>query len=88
MGAYGILIENLICVVSLDKRSDFERPMMGFETLTLAPIDTRLVDLEILTNNEILWLNTYHAKVLKKIGPQLKGSDLTWLEYATKHLKS
>jgi Xaa-Pro aminopeptidase len=61
--------------------------MLRFETLTLAPIDMRLVDFEILTNNEISWLNTYHAQVLKKIGPQLESADLTWLEKSTKPLK-
>jgi len=86
-GSYGIRIENLICVGSLDKNSASERPMMKFETLTFAPIDMRLIDSEILTSNEISWLDTYHAKVLRKIGPQLEGSDLTWLKNATKPLK-
>jgi len=86
-GAYGIRIENLICVRSLDKNPVSERSMLRFETLTFAPIDMRLVDFEILTNNEISWLNTYHAQVLKKIGPQLESADLTWLEKSTKPLK-
>jgi Xaa-Pro aminopeptidase len=85
--AYGIRIENLVCVCNLDKNSDFEHPMLGFETLTFAPIDMRLIDLEILTKNEVSWLNTYHAQVLEKIGPQLENLDLTWLKNSTKLLK-
>ena len=85
-GAYGIRIENLICVGSLNKDAGTERPMMNFETLTYAPIDKRLVDLEILNENEVSWLNSYHAQVFEKISPQLEGSDLVWLKEATSGL--
>ena len=85
-GAYGIRIENLICVGSLNKDADTERPMMNFETLTYAPIDKRLVDLEILNEDEISWLNSYHAQVFGKIAPRLKETDLAWLKKATSAL--
>ena len=82
-GAYGIRIENLVCVGSLHKDAGTERPMMNFETLTYAPIDKRLVDLEILNENEVSWLNSYHVQVFEKISPQLEESDLAWLKEAT-----
>jgi Xaa-Pro aminopeptidase len=56
--------------------------MLGFETLTFAPIDRRLIDAQMLEPEEIIWLNCYHAHVLAKIGSQLKGADLAWLQAA------
>lgn len=82
-GHYGIRIENLVCVRALDDIDGGERPMLSFDTLTFAPIDQRLVVTALLTEPEIEWLNSYHAEVLKKIGPQLDGTDLTWLKAAT-----
>ncbi|QIL01752.1 aminopeptidase P family protein [Sphingomonas sinipercae] len=80
-GEYGIRIENLVLVV--DKPIDgAEKPMLGFETLTFAPIDRRLVVKEMLSARELEWLNAYHARVLEKIGPKLEGSDREWLEAA------
>ena len=54
--------------------------MLGFETLTFAPIDRRLIDATMLSRTELDWLNDYHAEVLAKIGPQLEGEDKAWLE--------
>ena len=77
-GEYGIRIENLVLVV--DKAIDgAEKEMLGFETLTFAPIDRRLVVKEMLSEAEIDWLNAYHAQVLEKIGPKLSGADREWL---------
>ena len=56
--------------------------MLSFETLTLAPMDRRLIDASLLSPAEIAWLNAYHAEVLAKIGPQLEGEDHDWLEQA------
>ena len=56
--------------------------MLGFETLTFAPIDRRLIDVGMLEPEELAWLNCYHAHVLAKIGPNLSGQDLEWLESA------
>ena len=56
---------------------------LEFETLTLAPIDTRLIDLSLLVPAEREWLNHYHQRVFKEIGPLLKGSSKTWLKEAT-----
>ena len=80
-GEYGIRIENLVLVV--ERQIDgAEKEMLGFETLTFAPIDRRLIDSEMLTSEELAWLNCYHAHVLAKIGPQLAGDDLAWLQRA------
>jgi Xaa-Pro aminopeptidase len=80
-GEYGIRIENLVLVV--DRQIEgAEKEMLGFETLTFAPIDRRLIDVEMLDHEELAWLNCYHAHVLAKIGPQLSGKDLEWLQEA------
>jgi len=80
-GEYGIRIENLVLVVAREIEGA-EKEMLGFETLTFAPIDRRLVDVEMLDSDELAWLNCYHAHVLAKIGPQLEGADLDWLKAA------
>ena len=86
--AYGIRIENLELVTPLRKVKGGTRPMMCFETLTLAPIDRRLIDCALLTRDERNWLNTYHARVFREIGPELKGKDKAWLEQATEPLNA
>ena len=79
-GEYGIRIENLILV----KTSEVAEGFLDFETLTLAPIDTRLVALELLTSSERDWLNSYHARVNAEIGPLLLDpADKDWLKKAT-----
>ncbi|MGN6588999.1 MAG: aminopeptidase P family protein [Sphingomicrobium sp.] len=80
-GEYGIRIENLVLVVPREI-SGAEKEMLGFETLTFAPIDRRLIDVEMLEPEEIAWLNCYHAHVLAKIGPTVSGADLDWLRQA------
>jgi len=80
-GEYGIRIENLVLVV--DKAiAGAEKEMLGFETLTFAPIDRRLIAKDMLSPAELGWLNAYHDEVLAKIGPQLPGDDRAWLEAA------
>ena len=80
-GEYGIRIENLVLVVERDVEGA-EKEMLGFETLTFAPIDRRLIESEMLEPEELIWLNCYHAHVLAKIGPRLSGPDLEWLRRA------
>ena len=80
-GEYGIRIENLVLVVPREIEGA-EKEMLGFETLTFAPIDRRLIDAEMLDPEELVWLNCYHAHVLARIGPNLKGEDLAWLQAA------
>ncbi len=60
--------------------------MLGFETLTLAPISRELIVKAMLTKEERDWLDAYHARVREKIGPQLEGEARAWLEEATKSL--
>src|SRR5205814_6906737 len=62
-GAYGIRIENLVLVVEAPPVAGAEKPLNAFETLTLAPIDTRLVEPAMMTADEIAWLDAYHARV-------------------------
>ena len=80
-GEYGIRIENLVLVVEREIEGA-EKEMLGFETLTFAPIDRRLIDVQMLEPEELVWLNCYHAHVLAKIGPKLSGEDLDWLQRA------
>lgn len=70
-GAFGIRIENLIHVVEAPEGADAHRDMLGFETLTFAPIDRRLILPDLLGPEERAWIDTYHAAVLTKIGPLL-----------------
>jgi Xaa-Pro aminopeptidase len=80
-GEYGIRIENLVLVVEKQIQGA-EKEMLGFETVTFAPIDRRLVVKEMLSAAELDWFNDYHRQVLEKIGPKLSGSDREWLEQA------
>jgi Xaa-Pro aminopeptidase len=80
-GEYGIRIENLVLVVDI-KIEGAEKEMLGFETLTFAPIDRRLVVKAMLSPEEIAWFDAYHRQVVEKIGPTLSGSDREWLEKA------
>ncbi|MGD9815388.1 MAG: aminopeptidase P family protein [Hyphomonadaceae bacterium] len=85
-GAYGIRIENLQVVTPAAEIEGGERPMLGFETLTLAPIARELIVKKLLTKEEIAWVDAYHARVWDKIAPQLDGDAKAWLESATKPL--
>ncbi len=87
-GAYGIRIENLVTVIELPRTPEAERDMLGFETLTLAPIDTSLVDPALLTAEEITWLDTYHARVRERLTPHLDPDTARWLEQATRPVDS
>lgn len=81
-GEYGIRIENLITVVP---STEFEG-YLEFETLTLAPIDRTLIRKSLLTDDERAWINAYHHRVWKEIGPLLKGKVKDWLKDATAEL--
>ena len=88
-GAYGIRIENLVLVEEREIDGAQER-WLGFETLTLVPIDRRLVVPELLSEAEINWWNAYHARVREVIGAQLCEPDdaaaRAWLEDACRPL--
>ncbi len=80
-GEYGIRIENLVLV---EERAvpGAEKDMLGFETLTFAPIDRALIAMDILSGEEHAWVDAYHAAVLNLVGPQLEGDALAWLKAA------
>jgi Xaa-Pro aminopeptidase len=82
---FGIRIENLELVISADIAGG-EKPLNAFETLTLAPIDARLIDLKMLSESELRWLNEYHARVRREVGPSLDGATRLWLDAATARL--
>ena len=80
--SFGIRIENLVLVHEAKAINGGDRKMLGFETLTLCPIDRRLIDLSLLTREESEWLDNYHARVLKEVGDRLDGAELKWLRQA------
>ena len=80
-GEYGIRIENLVLVEEREI-AGAEGRYFGFETLTFAPIDKTLVDVSLLSGEELRWWNDYHAKVLSIIAPQLDGDALAWAHEA------
>ncbi|WP_375270582.1 aminopeptidase P family protein [Sphingomonas sp.] len=77
-GEYGIRIENLLLVVERDLPAG-EATMLAFETLTLAPIERDLIDAGLLTAEERAWLDAYHARVVRELGPELPEDDRAWL---------
>lgn len=84
-GAFGIRLENLLVVrpaPNLDGGDD-HRPMLHWETLSFAPIDTRLIDLALFDDISRGWLNAYHKQVAEKIGPRLSQGAKLWLDAAT-----
>jgi Xaa-Pro aminopeptidase len=82
-GAYGIRIENLILVTEAVALPDAEKPLNAFATLTLVPIDSRLVEPSMLTANERAWFDTYHARVRETIAPLVDTATRAWLLAAT-----
>jgi len=81
-GAFGIRIENLQVVVPAEPIPGGERPMLGFEALTLAPIDRRCIEVSLLTAEERDQLDAYHARVLEKAGPLVEPVVKAWLDEA------
>ncbi len=86
-GAYGIRIENLVLVTEPETPAGSERPIMRFETLTLVPIDRRLIAVEQLDDSERAWVDAYHARVRAEIGPELSSEECAWLDAATAPLR-
>ncbi|MEH2507011.1 Xaa-Pro aminopeptidase [Bradyrhizobium sp. AZCC 1578] len=81
--AYGIRIENLELVIGTDIPGA-EKPVNAFETLTLAPIDRRLIDVNMLSATELKWLNDYHERVNRAVRPHLDDNTTKlWLDEAT-----
>ncbi|HEX4112059.1 MAG TPA: aminopeptidase P family protein [Stellaceae bacterium] len=85
-GAYGIRIENLVAVVPVAHETA-ERPLYGFETLTLAPIDRNAIEPALMSDAEINWLDAYHARVRDELTPLVDPATATWLAAATEPLE-
>ncbi len=88
-GEYGIRIENLVVVTECEDAADNsdnnsdDRQFYQFETITLAPIDLRLIDTNLLNNDEINWLNNYHKQVRGTLSPSINSVVQQWLKHAT-----
>ncbi|HZL41377.1 MAG TPA: aminopeptidase P family protein [Pseudolabrys sp.] len=85
-GAYGIRIENLVLVTPAPEPAGGEKPLNAFETLTLAPIDRRLIDKRLLTAKERNWIDSYHAHVQEVLSPLLDEKTRAWLDAAARPL--
>lgn len=85
-GAYGIRLENLLLVQKAAPEGA-AKPFLRFETLTLAPFDRRLIDPALLSPTERDWLDAYHARVEREVGPALEGDARAWLEAACRPLQ-
>ena len=84
--AYGIRIENLVLVIAAPEPVGAEKPLNAFETLTLAPIDRRLIDVQVLTSKERAWVDSYHERVNEMLGPLVDPPTRKWLQKATQAL--
>ena len=82
-GDWGIRIENLVVVTEVETPMGGEKDLLGFETLTLAPIDRALVDTSMLSADELSWLNDYHARVAETLAPLVNDATQDWLATAT-----
>jgi len=86
-GAYGIRIENLVLVTEGPTVAGAEKPLNAFETLTLAPIDRRLIEPALLTAAETQWLNSYHTRVREALLPLADAPTQAWLRAATQPIE-
>ena len=83
-GEYGLRVENLALIVRDRGRSEKTSLFYTFETLTLCPIELRLVNKSLLTEDEVDWLNAYHRRVRREISPLLEQDEAAWLKKATR----
>ena len=78
---YGVRTENLMRT-QLYKKTEFG-DFYSFETITLCPIDTTPIIKEMLTDDEVTWLNNYHTEVYNKLSPYLEDAETEWLKAKT-----
>jgi len=83
-GQWGIRIENLV-LTRVEANGEFGE-FLGFETLTLCPIDTRCIDLSLMRGDEVAWLNDYHRSVRARLLPRVSGAARDWLDLRTKEI--
>ena len=84
---FGIRIENLMIVKKCKKNRFNKKTMLFFKTLTLAPLDIKLINYKMLNKEEINWINNYHSSVYNTISPHLENSNRNWLKNICKKLK-
>jgi len=83
-GEWGVRIENLVLAVpAVTPEGDTFAEFLEFETLTLCPIDTRCIERALLRDDEVAWLNRYHATVRDSLAPRVGGAALDWLNTRT-----
>jgi Xaa-Pro aminopeptidase len=85
-GAFGIRLENLVVVKREEMSKDSIRPFLAFDTLTVVPFDRKLIVVDLLSTQELDWVNAYHARVWKCLEAKVDASTRTWLEEATQPL--
>lgn len=85
-GAYGIRIENLVAVVERPELGSGNKRYLGFETLTIVPIDSALIDRSQMSAADVAWVDAYHARVRETLAPMVDGPAGAWLEAATRPL--
>ena len=86
-GEYGIRIESLVAVTPVAAPPGGEVSLLGFETMTLAPIDLALVEPALLGDAEAAWLDAYHARVRQVIGSRVDDETRAWLDRATRPVR-
>jgi Xaa-Pro aminopeptidase len=88
-GKWGVRIENLLLNVPADTGAEAASfgEFLRFETLTLCPIDTRCIERTMLSQEEVDWLDAYHAEVLERVSPLVSGEALDWLQKRTQPLR-
>jgi Xaa-Pro aminopeptidase len=85
-GGFGIRIENLVLVIEAPPVEGAEKPLHAFETLTLAPLDRRLIVRDLLSDEETTWVDDYHARVRAVLTPRVDADTAAWLEAVTRTL--
>lgn len=78
-GEFGIRIENVMVVKKVETKYQSEQ-FYGFESCTVVPISTKLIDMDIMSVDEIAWVNSYNTRCYEALKYDLKGSDLDWLK--------
>jgi Xaa-Pro aminopeptidase len=87
-GEFGIRIENIMLVKKFDTKYSFDdTPFYGFEKVTMVPLCKSLLKKEIMTKEEIDWVNSYHKEIWTKVSPLLEGKDAyNWLKIAVSEI--
>jgi Xaa-Pro aminopeptidase len=86
-GRWGVRIENLVLnVPATTAEGSAFAEMLDFEALTLCPIDTRCIERSLLRQDEVDWLDAYHATVLDRLAPKVHGDALAWLQQRCRRL--